>query len=81
MPQTTTIMRPARNHLVLEKLLQLIHRLKPIDRQVMLLYLEDMDSASIGEITGISGGHVKTKIHRIKTILKRHFHGGSQNDE
>jgi RNA polymerase sigma-70 factor (ECF subfamily) len=71
----------AEQNLVLEKLLQLIHRLKPIDRQVMLLYLEDMDSASIGEITGISPGHVKTKIHRIKTILRRRFHGGKHDDE
>jgi RNA polymerase sigma-70 factor, ECF subfamily len=38
----------------LEQLLRLIQRLKPLDRQVILSYLEGMDAASIGEITGIS---------------------------
>jgi RNA polymerase sigma-70 factor (ECF subfamily) len=64
-----------------DRLLQLIHRLKPFDRQLMLLYLEGMDAASIGEITGISAGNVRTQIHRIKAILTRRFHGGGPNDE
>jgi RNA polymerase sigma-70 factor (ECF subfamily) len=64
--------------LALERLMQLIHRLKPLDRQVMLLYLEDMDAASIGEITGISAGHVRIQIHRIKAVLARRFHGGTK---
>src|SRR6188474_390360 len=38
----------------LERVWALIHKLKPQDKQVMLLYLEGMDSASIGEITGFS---------------------------
>jgi DNA-directed RNA polymerase specialized sigma24 family protein len=50
-----------------------------IARQVMLLYLEDMDSVAIGEITGISPGHVKTKIHRAKEILRRRFHTEGHN--
>jgi len=64
----------------LERLLRLIYRLKPMDRQIMLLYLEDMDAASIGEITGISAGYVRTQIHRIKTILARRFYGGSHGE-
>jgi RNA polymerase sigma-70 factor, ECF subfamily len=32
--------------IALERLLRLIHQLRPIHRQVMLLYLEEMDSAS-----------------------------------
>ena len=47
----------------LERMMTLIHRLDPIDRQVTLLYLEGMDAASIGEIAGISPGNVATKIH------------------
>jgi len=54
----------------------LIHRLRPMDRQVMLLYLEDMDAESIGEITGISAGNVRVLIHRVKSILARQFHEG-----
>jgi hypothetical protein len=44
----------------------LIHRLRPMDRQVMLLYLEDMDAESIGEITGISAGNVRVQIHQAR---------------
>ena len=63
----------------LERLLQLIQRLKPLDRQVILSYLEDMDAAAIGEITGISARNVATKIHRIKHILTRQFHQGGRH--
>jgi RNA polymerase sigma-70 factor (ECF subfamily) len=64
-----------RSH-ALNRLLVLIRRLKPLDRQVILSYLEGMDAAAIGEITGISPGNAATKIHRIKGILARQFHQG-----
>ena len=57
-------------------LLSLIQKLKPTDRQVILLYLEGLDGASIGEITGISAAHVAVKIGRIKSILARLFNQG-----
>jgi len=65
----------------LEKLLRLIQQLKPLDRQVILSYLEDMDAVSIAEITGISPGNVATKIHRIKNILARRFREGENRGE
>ena len=68
--------RDARQRMALDRIMQLVHRLKPFDRQLMLLYLEGMDGAAIGEITGISAGNVRIQIHRIKTILTRRFHGG-----
>ena len=68
-------------HRALEKLLQLIQQLKPLDRQVILSYLEGLDAASIGEITGISPGNVATKIHRIKRILVSRFHEGGSHGE
>jgi len=62
----------------LEKLLKLIQQLKPLDRQVMLSYLEGLDASSIAEITGLSPGNVATKVHRIKNVLARRFlEGGS----
>jgi RNA polymerase sigma-70 factor (ECF subfamily) len=64
----------------LERLLELIQRLKPLDRQVILSYLEGLDAASIGEITGISPGNVATKIHRIKRILSRRFQEGQEDE-
>jgi len=58
---------------LLARLMALIHTLKPPDRQVMLLYLDDLDAATIGEITGLSPGAVATKIHRIKAVLAKRF--------
>jgi RNA polymerase sigma-70 factor (ECF subfamily) len=63
----------------LEKLLKLIHQLKPLDRQVILSYLEGLDAASIAEVVGISPGNVATKIHRIKDILARRFREGGNH--
>jgi RNA polymerase sigma-70 factor (ECF subfamily) len=65
----------------LERLSTLIQQLKPLDRQVIISYLEDMDAASIGEITGLSPGSVAMRIHRIKNILARRFHGGGHHAE
>jgi RNA polymerase sigma-70 factor (ECF subfamily) len=61
-------------HKVLNRLFALIQLLRPLDRQIILLYLEDLDAGSIGEITGISARNVATKIHRIKNLLVRQFH-------
>jgi RNA polymerase sigma-70 factor (ECF subfamily) len=60
----------------LERLMAMIRALAAPDAQVMLLYLEDLDAAAIGEITGISSGAVATKIHRIKALFAKRFHGG-----
>ncbi len=64
-----------------EDLLRLIQRLKPVDRQVILSYLEGMDAASIGEITGLKAANVATKIHRIKQILARRSRRGGSHGE
>ncbi|MGA3185821.1 MAG: sigma-70 family RNA polymerase sigma factor [Bryobacteraceae bacterium] len=63
----------------LERLSVLIQHLKPLDRQVIVSYLEDMDAVSIGEITGLSPGNVAMKIHRIKNILARRFYEGGDH--
>jgi len=58
---------------LLERMMKLIHMLKPLDRQVILLYLEGLDAVSIGEVTGLTSGAVATKVHRIKKVLARGF--------
>jgi RNA polymerase sigma-70 factor, ECF subfamily len=63
----------------LEPLSMLIRQLRPLDRQVIICYLEDMDAAAIGEITGLSPGNVAMRIHRIKLILARRFHEGGSH--
>jgi RNA polymerase sigma-70 factor, ECF subfamily len=62
----------------LDRLLAMLRTLKPIDRQVILAYLEDMEAAEIAELTGLSPGNVATKIHRIKNILARRFQAGER---
>jgi len=47
----------------------LIRSLNPIDREVILLHLEELDAASIAEVTGLSPANVATKVHRIKRLL------------
>ena len=39
----------------------------------MISHLEDMDTATIAEITGLSPANVGMKIHRIKNILSSRF--------
>ena len=65
----------------LERLHELIQRLRPLDRQVMLLYLEQMDAASIAEITGLSSANVATKVSRIRQLLIQRFHEGRTDGE
>ena len=76
-----SVSRSADIHHALERLLGLVQSLKPLDRQVILSYLEGMDAASIGEIVGLSPGNVATKIHRIKNILARWFQEGGRYGE
>jgi RNA polymerase sigma-70 factor (ECF subfamily) len=60
-------------------LLDLVYRLKPLDRQIVLLYLEGETAAGIAEVTGLSANNVATKIHRIKRMLKQSYREGVRN--
>jgi RNA polymerase sigma-70 factor (ECF subfamily) len=66
----------ADRRMALARLTELIRQLKPIDRSVILCYLEGLDAAEIGELTGLSARNVATKVHRIKSILARGFQDG-----
>lgn len=57
----------------LQQLSWFIRQLKPLDRQIMISYLEELDLATIAEITGLSRANVGMKIHRIKNILSSRF--------
>ena len=68
----------AEQHVNLTRLSILIQQLKPLDRQVIISWLEGVDAESIGGITGLSPGNVNVRINRIKNILARRFsQGGS----
>jgi len=57
----------------LVRLTDLIRQLMPIDRQVILSYLEGLDAGAISELTGLSAPNVATKVHRIKEVLRQRF--------
>ena len=48
-----------------------IKRLGPFDRAIVLLWLEDMSYAEIGEIVGISEKNVSVRLVRIREQLKK----------
>jgi RNA polymerase sigma-70 factor (ECF subfamily) len=54
---------------VLREVQQVILKLRPLDRQIIISYLEGMDAVSIADITGLSRANIAMKIHRIKKIL------------
>lgn len=55
----------------LDLIQELIAELEPLQRALMLLYLDDRSYAEIAAILGISESNVGTKIGRIKERLKR----------
>ncbi len=65
---------------LLTRMHAMIQRLKPIDRDVLLLYLEGMEATEIAEIVGISRSNVAQKVHRVKILLQRHFSSGDNHD-
>jgi len=73
-PERDTIERDAKLRLI-----RLVQALKPADRQLMLLYLEDLDIAGIADVTGFSSTVVAVKIHRIKAVLARRFQQGGND--
>jgi len=81
LPDKATGPESAHQRLNLDRLSALIQRLKPLDRQVIVCYLEDMDAASIGEVTGLSPGNVAIRIHRTRNVLAKWFHEGNINAE
>jgi len=55
----------------LQQLYACIARLAPVDRLLVSLYLEEMDSAEMASVLGISEGNVRVKLHRIKQQLRQ----------
>lgn len=47
-----------------------IHALAPLDRALVLLYLEDRSHAEIADVLGIGEANVAVKLHRIKHALR-----------
>ncbi|WP_305806136.1 sigma-70 family RNA polymerase sigma factor [Stenotrophomonas sp. YIM B06876] len=51
----------------------LIRRLPPLDRALMLLYLDDCSHREIGEVLGLSAGSVATRLYRLRQQIRQQF--------
>ena len=59
-----------------EKLGQLsdfIQNLRPLDKALMLLYLDQTSTSQMSDILGVSETNITSKIHRIKKKLRQQF--------
>jgi len=54
-----------------QRLLEYINRQPPLDRALLLLYLEERSQREIGEILGITEANVSTKIWRLKQRIRK----------
>ena len=54
----------------LRSLRQMVAGLPPLERALVLLYLDERSQKEIAEVLGISESNVSTKIHRIKQRLR-----------
>lgn len=70
-PPTVGPHTPAASGENLQQLYACIARLAPVDRLLVSLYLEEMDSAEMASVLGISEGNVRVKLHRIKQQLRQ----------
>ena len=55
----------------IKMLYERIHRLKPFDRAIVMLWLEGISYEGIGAIVGISTKNVSVRLVRIKEELKK----------
>ncbi|MGA8037421.1 MAG: sigma-70 family RNA polymerase sigma factor [Candidatus Acidiferrales bacterium] len=71
---------PVDRQLMAARIFDLIHCLNPLDRQIIMLYLEGEAAGPIAEVTGLSPANVGTKIHRIKKVLKQQYMEGAAHE-
>lgn len=64
---------------LLSRMMELVQRLRPLDRQLVILYLEGLNAAEISEVMGISAGNVATRISRVKKLLSHHANQGGRD--
>lgn len=71
-PEVEDLLTPnSEDNKQIQMLHQRIRRLKPFDRAIILLWLEDIPYEEIGKIVGISTKNVSVKLVRIREELKK----------
>ena len=68
------------DHLAVDRLMILIHELRPPDKQVVLLYLEGLEAETIAETMGTTPAAISSKIYRIKALLAAQFQKGNNHE-
>lgn len=62
-----------------QRLYACIDKLRPVERALVSLYLEEIDAREMAQILGISETNVRVKLHRIKKALREmweeEYHG------
>ena len=61
---------------MLARIEELVRRLKPNDREIIVLHLEGLGVEEIAEIAGLSLTNTGTKIHRIRRLLSQRLGRG-----
>ena len=64
---------------LVSRLMALVQRLRPLDRELVVLYLEGLSAAEIAEVAGISAGNVATRIGRVKKLLSHYANEGGRH--
>jgi RNA polymerase sigma-70 factor (ECF subfamily) len=73
LPSTQNVSAEVEESEAVARLNAIICKLGPPDRQIITLYLEGLDAASIAEVTGLSAGAIATRVSRLKSQLARLF--------
>ena len=55
----------------LRRMYECISKLRPVDRILISLFLEEHDTRQIAAVMGISEGNVRIKLHRVKAELRQ----------
>jgi RNA polymerase sigma-70 factor (ECF subfamily) len=71
LPDPESMVNDTHEELVL--LQRFIEKLKPLDKALMLLYLDETSTSQMSEILGITETNVTSKIHRVKKKLREQF--------
>ena len=62
---------------MLARIRKLMRELKPLDREVFVLYLEGLTMEEIAEIAGLSRTNTATKLHRLRALLAAQARDGA----
>jgi len=73
LPSAQNISSEVEESEALARLHVIIRALGQPDRQIITLYLEGLDAASIADVTGLSAGAIATRVSRLKSQLARMF--------